>query len=85
MGDPMNRLHQKMKRLKTKLKKFNQDEFGNITNKVIEKKKELVDIQILVLNNPLDKNLIEMEGKISLELHALLQVEGESLQAEISD
>ena len=74
-----------MKRLKTKLKKFNQDEFGNITNKVIEKKKELVDIQILVLNNPLDKNLIEMEGKISLELHALLQVEGESLQAEISD
>ena len=75
LGDPMSRLHQKMKRLKAKLKEFNQDEFGNVTHKVTEKRKNLADIQTLVLNNPLDKNLIEMEGKLSLELNALLQAE----------
>ena len=39
LGDPMSRLHQKMKRLKAKLKEFNQDEFGNVTHKVTEKRK----------------------------------------------
>ena len=64
-----------MKRLKVELKKFNQAKFGNVTAKVIEKRKELADTQILVLNNHLDTNLIEMERKLSLELNALLQAE----------
>ena len=74
-GDPMFILHQKLKRLKAVLRKFNQDEFGNITTRVNEKKKELASIQVLILNANVSLELIEKEKIISHELHDLMLAE----------
>ena len=75
IGDPMYILHQKLKRLKAVLRKFNQDEFGNITTRVNKKRKELDPIQVLVLNANASLEIIEQEMALSLELHTLMQAE----------
>ena len=75
VGNPMKCLHQKMKRLKNGLRRFNQLEFGNISAKVTQKMRELAELQVLVLNSTNDAALIEMEKKLTIELNLLLQAE----------
>ena len=74
-GNPMRMLHSKLKRLKQELRKFNQAQFGNISTKVAEKRRELADIQIAVLNSPNCTALIENERVISQEVRSLMQAE----------
>ena len=64
-----------MKRLKNGLRRFNQLEFGNISAKVTQKRRELAELQVLVLNSTNDAVLIEMEKKLTIELNLLLQAE----------
>ena len=74
-GNPMRRLHTKLKRLKADLKIFNQTHFGGISLKVTEKRKELAGIQVLLMNNVNSSELIELEKSVNLELHDLLLAE----------
>ena len=61
-----------MKRLKAELRQYNQAEFGNITGRVNEKRRELAATQVLVLNSPTNSILIEQDIVLSLELNALV-------------
>ena len=74
-GNSMYVLHSKLKRLKTELREFNKTQFGNISKKVVDKRNELTDMQVTVLNSPLDAYLIEKEKPLSQELAELLQAE----------
>ena len=74
-GNPMNKLHGKLKRLKVELKIFNQTQYGGITGKVNEKRKELANVQATLLNGNGIHGLVEMERKLSLELNDLLIAE----------
>ena len=74
-GNPMAILHQKMKRLKPVLRKFNQDEYDNISGRVQGKRKELAETQVFILNCQGDTEMIENEKKLALELSELLQAE----------
>ena len=70
--NPMAILHQKMKRLKSVLRNFNQDEYGNISGRVQGKRKELAKAQVFILNCQGDITMIEKEKKLALELNELL-------------
>ena len=70
--DPMHILHKKLKRLKVVLRAFNQSHFGGISRKVDEKRKELSNVQLAVLNTPLDTRLIKLEKSLLLELYDLM-------------
>ena len=74
IGNPMRKLHTKLKRLKADLKNFNLSHFGGITSKVVEKRRELEAVQVSLLNAP-TPNLIELEKNISLKLNDLLFAE----------
>ena len=74
-GDPMAILHQKMKRLKSILRNFNQKEYGNISGRVQGKRKELAEAQVFILNCQGDIALTGKEKKLALELNELLQAE----------
>ena len=74
-GNPMRRLYDKLKRLKVDLRNFNQTQFGGLTNKVAEKRKELADIQVNLLSENGSQNLIESEKTLNLELNDLLLAE----------
>ena len=41
IGNPIRKLHTKLKRLKADLKNFNLSHFGGITSKAVKKRKEL--------------------------------------------
>ena len=71
----MRRLYDKLKRLKVDLRNFNQTQFGGLTNKVAEKRKELADIQVNLLSENGSQNLIESEKTLNLELNDLLLAE----------
>ena len=72
-GNPLYILHQKIKRLKANLIRFNQKKFGNISGKVKVKRNELDDIQVKVLNKQVDVDLINNERRLAGELNDLLQ------------
>ncbi|XVE51750.1 hypothetical protein DITRI_Ditri02bG0065800 [Diplodiscus trichospermus] len=74
-GCPMNVLHNKLKRVKAKLRAFNKAYFGGISLRIADKKKELAKTQMAVLNFPNDSTLIELENNLSYELQDLLLVE----------
>ena len=75
LGNPMGRLHGKMKRLKANLMSFNQIQFGGISVKVNEKRKELTAVQVSILNTSGNSDLVEREKSLSLELHELMLAE----------
>ena len=53
-GDPISILHRKLKKLKVILRDFNKSHFGGISNRVDAKRKELVSVQLSILNAPSD-------------------------------
>ena len=67
----MFKLHRKMKNLKKSLKTFNMCRYGNIFEKVKEKKRELVELQLLNLSSITDGSIM-IERSLTLELHELL-------------
>ena len=71
----MSVLHGNLKRLKHELKSFNQAQFGNLTSKVAEKRKELADIQLSVLHFPNSIGLIKKERLLSQKLCDLMHVD----------
>ena len=60
IGNPMRKLHAKLKRLKADLKKFNLSHFGGITSRVVEKRRKLEVVQVFLLNVP-TPNLYDLE------------------------
>ena len=74
-GNLMRRLQTKLKRLKGELKSFNHHYFGEITLKVVEKRKELAGIQLSLLNNEVTPELIKLDKSAFLELHDLMLAE----------
>ena len=68
-------LHEKLKRLKAELRRFNKAHFGNISAKVEEKRRELADIQVLNLNCPSNDILVGREKSLAKELSDLLKAE----------
>ena len=74
-GGAMYILHEKLKRLKAELRRFNKTYFGNISAKVEEKRKELADIQIQILNFPSNDILIEREKSLTKEFSDMLKAE----------
>ena len=57
----MKILHEKLKRMKQELRRFNQTEYENIGTKMAEKRKELVEVQVAVLQGPNNRSLVEKE------------------------
>ena len=74
-GNPMRKLHAKLKRLKAELRSFNQSHFEGITVKVAEKRRDLTVIQASLLNAEMTPELIELERATALELQDLLLAE----------
>ena len=68
-------LHEKLKRLKAELRKFNKTNFENISAKVESKRKELADIQVLILNFPSNVIHVEREKSLAKEFSDLLKAE----------
>ena len=73
--NPLSILYRKLKRLKQELKCFNQLHFGNLTSRIVEKRKELASKQIHVLNDPSNPRLVEEERSLFQELFDLLHAE----------
>lgn len=70
-GSSMVILFEKLKRLKSILKDFNQNNFSNISLRVIENRKELAKIQEEVLKVTTNEKIDEMK-LLSADLHILL-------------
>ena len=71
----MRALHGKLKRLKAELKRFNQIHFGNLMAKMADKKKELMEVQMAVLQGTDCNDLMEKEILLPQELGDLMQAE----------
>ncbi|XVE49479.1 hypothetical protein DITRI_Ditri01bG0085600 [Diplodiscus trichospermus] len=78
MGNHMNVLHIKLKRLKRVLKDFNMEMFGSLLCLVSKKKKELAAVQDSVLKDPQNNDLVILESKLSKELQNLLEADQKS-------
>ena len=74
-GNPTIVLQRKLKRLKAVLRSFNSHYYGELTSKVQVKAKELASVQLIDLSISLDPNAIELERKLSIELHELRKAE----------
>ena len=74
-GSPMMILQQKLKRLKRSLRIFNKTYDEEISKKVVTKRKELDEIQLVKLNGGTRGNVIEREREKARELNELKQVE----------
>ena len=74
-GNPMRVFHSKMKRLKNDLKKFNNTNFGGLSAKVVSKRKELAEVQGIVLSSASTPAVIKLEKDLSLELADLMIAE----------
>ncbi|XP_044503432.1 uncharacterized protein LOC123224015 [Mangifera indica] len=77
-GSPMFHLVNKLKRLKGELRKVNRDGFWKISDKVLEAKDMVEDIQNRLHNNPFDEDLAK-EEKVWLENYSRLSGAEESL------
>ncbi|KAK8599132.1 hypothetical protein V6N13_077066 [Hibiscus sabdariffa] len=73
LGNPLQVLFAKLKRLKEPLKKFNKEKFGGISNKVLQKRVEYENIQNSLLVSPTD--LILQERVVRSELRNLERAE----------
>ena len=71
----MRILHEKLKRMKQELRRFNQTQYGNIGTKVTEKRKELAEVQVAVLQGPNNRSLVKKEKVLQQELHELMKAE----------
>ena len=71
----MRILHEKLKRMKQELQRFNQTQYGNIGTKVTEKRKELAEVQVTVLQGPNNRSLVKKEKVLQQELHELMKAE----------
>ena len=60
--------------LKSELRSFNKLQFGNIMSKVADKRKELVEVQMAVLQGANRSDLMGRERLLSQELGDLMQV-----------
>ena len=74
-GNPMRKLHCKLKRLKENLKIFNHNNFGGISFRVAKKRKELARVQVAMLTASASAELIVLENSLSLEFHDLMIAE----------
>ncbi|XVE89157.1 hypothetical protein DITRI_Ditri19aG0128200 [Diplodiscus trichospermus] len=74
-GNPMEKLHLKLKRLKPILKEFNFKHFGGISSKVAKKRSKLAEMQKIIFNSAPATNMIVKEQALSKELHDLLEAE----------
>ncbi|XVE68442.1 hypothetical protein DITRI_Ditri09bG0069100 [Diplodiscus trichospermus] len=81
-GNPMSTLHKKL-RLKVDLRAFNKACFGGSSSRVANRKKELAEAQMVVLNLSHYSTLIELEKNMSLKLQDLMLAE-ESFYRQIS-
>ena len=73
-GPPMIVFHQKLKRLKQKLKAFNKEHFSDISMKVKTQRAELEGVQEEILRNS-RAELVQTEKKLAKEFYELMQVE----------
>ncbi|OMO60226.1 reverse transcriptase [Corchorus capsularis] len=69
-GNPMSRLFNKLKNLKPHLTNFNREHFGNLPQKVVEKKAEIVVLQRNLLTSP-DTNLVQRHKAAVNDFHEL--------------
>ncbi|KAL4304364.1 hypothetical protein GQ457_10G028210 [Hibiscus cannabinus] len=74
VGNPLQILFGKLKRLKIPLRQFNVEHFGKISSRVSTKQLELAAVQSLMLNNP-TAALIEQERIVAKELEDLSKAE----------
>ncbi|XP_044472228.1 uncharacterized protein LOC123200909 [Mangifera indica] len=56
-GSPMFIVTSKLKKLKVELKKFNKEHFGHISERVLEARRQLENVQELLWISPLDEDL----------------------------
>ncbi|XVE67085.1 hypothetical protein DITRI_Ditri08aG0131600 [Diplodiscus trichospermus] len=61
MGNPIEILHRKLKRLKPMLREFNRKYFAELSNKVQEKRKELEFVQVINLNSKTNSDMLQKE------------------------
>ncbi|XVE88838.1 hypothetical protein DITRI_Ditri19aG0100900 [Diplodiscus trichospermus] len=74
-GRAMVLLFQKLKRLKTVLKRFNKEKFGGISSMVEKKRRELAEVQRINLSNTPSDGALSREKALELDLHSLLVAE----------
>ncbi|KAK8716925.1 hypothetical protein V6N13_044215 [Hibiscus sabdariffa] len=74
LGNPLQVLFAKLKRLKEPLKKFNKEKFGGISNRVLQKRVEYENIQNSLLVSP-SIDLILQERVVRNELRNLERAE----------